>query len=194
MEAAAACAFDVVVLEDLDRAFRNEADYHTARERLNFHGVAIHTAGGLLTRIEGSVRAMLAALYLELSLHVRRGLTGVVKDGRSAGGRSYGYRPVAGSPGRLVIDEAEANVVRRIFADYAAGASPREIAHKLNTDGVLGPRGGAWNASTILGSRQRRNGILQNALYDGRIVWNRQRFAKHPDTARRVSRANPEQD
>ncbi|MFB9261912.1 recombinase family protein [Bradyrhizobium erythrophlei] len=39
-----------------------------------------------------------------------------------------------------------------------------------------GPRGGVWNASTIAGSRKRLNGILQNELYVGRIIWNRQSF------------------
>jgi hypothetical protein len=33
-----------------------------------------------------------------------------------------------------------------------------------------------------------------NALYAGRIVWNRQRFVKDPDTGRRVSRPNPESE
>lgn len=43
----------------------------------------------------------------------------------------------------------------------------------------------------INGSRTRRNGILQNDLYSGRIVWNRQSFVKDPDTGRRISRVNP---
>lgn len=61
----------------------------------------------------------------------------------------------------------------------------------MNRDHISGPRGGAWNASTINGSRTRRNGILQNDLYSGRIVWNRQSFVKDPDTGRRISRVNP---
>jgi hypothetical protein len=36
----------------------------------------------------------------------------------------------------------------------------------------------------------RRNGILQNELYGGRTVWNRQRFIKDPETGKRVSRPN----
>jgi len=61
----------------------------------------------------------------------------------------------------------------------------------LNKKGVPGPRGGAWNASTIDGSRKRLNGILQNELYAGRIIWNRQRFIKDPETGKRISRENP---
>ena len=64
----------------------------------------------------------------------------------------------------------------------------------LNGEGVAGPRGGQWNASTINGSRQRRNGILNNELYLGRITYNRQRFVKDPETGKRVSRPNPEHE
>src|SRR5262245_10604415 len=35
------------------------------------------------------------------------------------------------------------------------------------------------------------NGILHNELYIGRLVWNRQRFLKDPDTGKRVARTNP---
>ncbi len=75
---------------------------------------------------------------------------------------------------------------------YAAGLPPRAIAAQLNQEGIPSPRGGFWNASTINGSRQRRNGILNNQLYLGRITYNRQRFVKDPDTGKRVSRPNPE--
>ena len=69
--------------------------------------------------------------------------------------------------------------------------SPRRITARLNSEGVPSPRGGQWNASTINGNRQRRNGILNNELYVGRITYNRQRFVKDPDTAKRVARLNP---
>ena len=59
---------------------------------------------------------------------------------------------------------------------------------------VPSPRGGQWNASTINGSRQRRNGILNNELYIGRITYNRQRFVKDPDTGKRTARLNPEHE
>src|SRR6266404_4000570 len=56
--------FDIVVTEDIDRISRNEADYHAVRRRLTFLGIKIHTGhGGEISNIEGSVRAMLSALY-----------------------------------------------------------------------------------------------------------------------------------
>ena len=80
----------------------------------------------------------------------------------------------------------------RIFRDYAAGQSSRAIAWALNRDGIPGPFGRAWGPSTIHGNPKRGNGILNNELYIGRLVWNRQRFIKDPETGKRVSRPNPE--
>jgi site-specific DNA recombinase len=45
--------------------------------------------------------------------------------------------------------------------------------------------------STIHGNPTRGTGILNNELYIGRLVWNRLRYIKDPDTGKRVSRPNP---
>jgi hypothetical protein len=120
-------------------------------------------------------------------------MAGRVKTGRIPGGRCYGYDVVPGEDrGKRTINEAEAAIVRRICAEYVAGHSPRKIAKRLNDEGVPSPRGGRWNASTILGSRKRRNGILDNSLYAGLITYNRQRFVKDPATGRRQARSNPQ--
>ena len=51
-----------------------------------------------------------------------------------------------------------------------------------------------WSPSTIYGSAKRGTGILNNELYVGRLVWNRLRYVKNPDTGKRVSRLNPESE
>lgn len=192
MDAARDRAFDVVIVEALDRLSRDQEDLAGLWKRLGFLGVEIRAVHeGVADAIQIGVRGLVGALYLQDLAHkVRRGLSGVVRDGRHAGGRAYGYRPIPGQPGELEIVEDEAAVVRRIFADYAAGTSPREIAGALNREAVAPPRGRLWNASTINGSRQRGAGILQNELYVGRIVWNKVRMVKDPDTGKRVSRPN----
>ncbi|MFN8760108.1 MAG: recombinase family protein, partial [Tagaea sp.] len=83
------------------------------------------------------------------------------------------------------INEREATVVRRIFAEYVAGRSPKTIAADLNREGVPAPRGGQWSASTINGHKERLFGILTNPLYSGRIVFNRVGYKRDPDTGRR---------
>jgi site-specific DNA recombinase len=74
------------------------------------------------------------------------------------------------------------------------GRTPREIAHDLNKERVPPPLGRAWNASTINGNRQRCAGILQNELYVGRLVRNKVRMVKDPDTGKRQSRPNSTSD
>lgn len=194
MQAAEARLFDAIVIEDLDRLSRDQGDYHTARKRLDFLGITIHTATGQVTRMDGALRALMSEMFLEnLAMHTRRGLEGVIRSGRHAGGRAYGYRAVEGKPGELAIVESEADIIREIFTRYAAGETPRDIAQDLNRRNIAPPRGPRWNASTINGNLARGHGILLNDIYSGRIVWNRVRMIKDPRTGKRVSRINPKE-
>ena len=73
----------------------------------------------------------------------------------------------AGEPvrGERTVNEKEADVVRRVFRDFAAGVSPRAIAQRLNHEGIPGPSGRLWNDSTIRGHAKRGTGIVNNELY-----------------------------
>jgi hypothetical protein len=94
--------------------------------------------------------------------------------------------------GEREIQPAKAGIVERIFRDFVAGVSPKQIAKNLNREGIASPFGGPWSPSTIYGNAKRGTGILNNELYIGRLVWNRLRYLKDPDTGKRVSRLNPE--
>jgi site-specific DNA recombinase len=187
--------FDVVLAEDIDRLARKQADSSGLRERLEFLGIELHTvADGKVTKLHSGLRGLMSELFLDnLRLHIKRGLNGVVRDGRYPGGRAYGYRPTL-KPGVFEIIPGEAEIIRRIFAQYAAGESPRDIAAGLNRDRITPPRGNAWNASTINGNSKRAYGILHNTLYVGQPAWNKSRKIIDPDTGRRVNRPNPESE
>jgi len=94
--------------------------------------------------------------------------------------------------GERSINEAQAQIIRRIFEEYAAGLSPAERAKRLNKDRVPSPFGMEWTRSTIAGCPRRRTGILNNEFYIGQIVWNRHTYITNPDTGRRVPRYNLE--
>ena len=84
---------------------------------------------------------------------------------------------------------------RRSFTGFS-GSTSTGVRHstsqvELNLERIAAPRGSEWNASTINGSRKRLNGIINNRLYIGEIVYNRQRFIKDPMTGRRQARPNP---
>ena len=191
--------FEIVLAEALDRVSRDQADVATLFKHLRFAGVQIVTLSeGEISELHVGLK--MNALFLkDLAAKTHRGIRGRVEHGKSGGGLCYGYHVVKrtdseGEPirGERRINEAEASVVLRIFQDYAAGQSSRTIAHTLNAEGVPGPFGHDWGPSTIHGSAKRRNGILNNELYVGKLVWNRQRFVKDPSTGKRVSRLNPE--
>lgn len=192
MSAARAGEFDVVVVEALDRISRDQEDLAGLFKRLSFLGIEIHGVHeGKADQTQVGIRGLVGALYLEDLKHkVHRGMHGVVRDGRHAGGRAYGYRAKLGHPGELEIVEDEAVVTRRIFDEYLSGKTPRDIPKGLNADRIAPPRGAVWSASTLNGNAARGHGILVNPIYSGVIVWNRVRMVKNPDTGRRVSRTN----
>lgn len=134
---------------------RNPVSFHVEPEEVGIRGLV-----GQMQREDGAKK-------------VHRGMAGVLRDASYPGGLPYGYGLAPGEKrGVLQIFEPEAEVVRRMFREYAAERTPREIAGRLNRVGLRSPRGGYWNASTINGNMKRGHGILINPLYDGRMVWN----------------------
>src|ERR1700730_3092677 len=87
---------------------------------------------------------------------------------RSSSGRCpMAIAGTATAMAHLVVYEPEAVVVQRIFEDYLAGHSTREIVRRLNFDQVLSSTGKAvWGTSTI-------DRVLRNETYVGRAYYNR---------------------
>jgi DNA invertase Pin-like site-specific DNA recombinase len=191
--------FDVVLAEALDRFRRDQEDTAGLFKRLTFADVNIVTlAEGDMTHLHVGLKGTMNALFLkDLADKTRRGLRGRVELGKSGGGLCYGYKVTrathdgAATTGNREIVPAEAEVIRRVFRDYAAGLSPKALAKRLNAERCPGPGGAPWNPSTIYGNPARGTGILNNELYVGRLVWNRLRYVKDPDSGKRVSRPNP---
>ena len=88
------------------------------------------------------------------------------------------------------IEEVQADIIRHIFREYGLeNKSPKAIAAaQLNEKNIPYPSGKSWGQSTINGKRG--TGILNNELYIGHLIWNRQRFIKEPATGKRVTRLN----
>ena len=193
--------FDVAVAESLDRFSRDQEHVAAIFKQFSFADIKLVTlAEGEITELHVGLKGTMNALYLkDLAQKTWRGLEGRVRQGKSGGGLCYGYNvvPQAGSDGGPIngereINKAEATIVNRIFREYASGRSPQVIARQLNREEIAGPRGNSWGPSTICGNWRRGTGILNNELYIGRLVWNRQRYVKDPATGKRVARPNPE--
>ncbi|MEH2562438.1 recombinase family protein [Bradyrhizobium sp. AZCC 2289] len=196
MEAAKAGTFDILIVESLDRLSRDQEDMAAIFKKLTFYGIDIISVHeGRADQMQVGVRGIVSAFYLsDLAHKVRRGAAGNIREGKHAGGLAYGYRTTPGKPGEWVIDEPEAEVIRSIYAKYASGMRSRQIIDDLNKKGVKPPRGEYWQPGALTGSNNRHNGILGNEIYCGRLVWNKVRMLKDPETRKRISRPNPESE
>jgi site-specific DNA recombinase len=194
-----ATRFDVILVDDLSRLSRDSIETQKAVKRLTFAGVRlVGVSDGVDTgrkshKADVGLRGLVSEMYLDdLAEKTHRGLTGRALSGASAGGLPYGYRVTA--VGKRAIDDEQAAVVRRIYAEYLAGGSARSIAAGLNRDGIRPARGTTWAMSAIFGDVRRGIGILANPIYVGRQVWNRSRWVKHPESGRRVRQERPESE
>jgi len=124
--------FGVVLAEALDRFSRDQEDTAGLFKRLTFAGVNIATlAEGDITHLHVGLKGAMNALFLkDLADKTRRGLRGRVELGKSGGGLCYGFKVKRATGDDAVIGDREivqpeAEVIRRIFRDYAAGVSPK---------------------------------------------------------------------
>jgi site-specific DNA recombinase len=193
---------DILLVDHLDRLTRDDGDMAYIHKQLIFRDIELHSVAqnGKVDRNTASIMALVGRNQLESTAHaVRRGQELMIKEGRNTGGRAYGYK-LTPNAGELIIDDGdeashgEANIVRRIYKYRLSGMTPRDIAGKLNVEGVPSPTGSKWNASTLNGSKSRKYGILRNSIYKGEPQWNRVRMVKNPSTGKRVSRVNKQED
>lgn len=194
--------FDVLLCEALDRLSRDQEDIAGLYKRMEFAGVKIITLSeGEISTLHIGLKGTMNAMFLkDLADKTRRGLRGRVEKGKSGGGIAYGYKVVKqfdangeAIKGDREINDEQAEIVRRIFREYSQeNKSPKAIAAQLNKESIPCPSGSTWGASTINGNRRRGTGILNNELYRGKLIWNRNRMVKDPSTGRRVSRQNDE--
>lgn len=192
--------FDILIAEALDRLSRDQEDITGIFKRMEFAGVKIITLSeGEISTLHIGLKGTMNAMFLkDLADKTRRGLRGRVEKGKSGGSLAYGYQVVKqfdangeAIKGDREIDEVQADIIRRIFREYGLeNKSPKAIAAQLNEEGIPCPSGKSWGQSTINGNRKRGTGILNNELYIGRLIWNRQRFIKDPATGKRVTRLN----
>ena len=120
------------------------------------------------------------------------------RKGEFIGGKPmYGYRMHPLEKNRIVIDEDAAPVVRRIFAMALAGTSCRQIAVRLNEEGVLSPAAYAGLTLSCHGpysgqwSSERITAMLKNETYIGNMVQGR--TARISYKTKKCLRRQPEQ-
>jgi site-specific DNA recombinase len=150
MALADARAFDVLLTEDEDRVARNlehQAHVYNRLDAAGAYWATLHTERVELMHV--AFKGMAAQQFL-----VDLGHKTAPRHARQR--RSAAWPPAPASTatppspaGRWPSLTAEAEIVREIFARYAAGESAQGIAADLNRRGVTGARGGAWTTAQI---------------------------------------------
>ena len=85
------------------------------------------------------------------------------REGKPWNGVMLGYRQ---QNGKYIVVPEEAEIVRRIYAEYLDGKGLDAIVNGLNADGVLTQKGFVWHKSPV--SR-----ILRNSNYTGNLLLQR---------------------
>ena len=91
------------------------------------------------------------------------------EQGRPWNGAMLGYRQ---QNGKYVVVPHEAEIVRRIYAEYLAGKGCETIADELNADGILTRKGFSWHKTPV-------SKILRNANYTGSLLLQRYYSENH---------------
>lgn len=187
--AAIAGEIDAIVVTDLTRLSRSQGDLLKFIERLKFRRVEVigvqdgYHSGSRTARIQAGLSGIMSEEFRAMIAdRTRSALQTRAREGRSTGGRVYGYR------------DGQPEIVREIFARSAAGVGMKTIAADLNARGIPSPgadwtrlsraKHGRWLASAL-------HAILHNERYVGRLTWNRSQWIKDPDSGRRVRRQRP---
>ncbi|MEJ7785581.1 MAG: recombinase family protein [Solirubrobacteraceae bacterium] len=169
---------DRVVIPKLDRLGRSTKALLDAFDVFEQAGVGVVSLAESIdtaTPVGKLTRTLLAAIAEFERDRLKERVTEVVdvraRQGVHHGGpQPYGYDYIRNEKGEstkdgLVIIEAQAVIIRRIFGDFIAGKTQRQIARELNDDGITTQRGGRWYQGTI-------STLLKNPIYSGRVRTN----------------------
>ena len=162
---------DLVITKSISRFARNTADCLYYARKLKDIGIPILFEKEGINTMESTgelLFTILSSLAQEesrsISENVQWGIRSKFRQGLPMinTARFLGYDK--DENGTLVVNEAQAQIVRRIFRDYLEGWSTSEIARRLNEFGIPGISGKtAWNGTTILH-------MLQNEKYAGDLL------------------------
>lgn len=178
--------FQGILVWKLSRFARNREDSILYKSMLRKHGVQVvsinepidDSAAGRM--LEGMIEVVDEFYSANLSSDTIRGLNENASRGfRNGSVAPYGYRIAkvkvgAAEKSKLEVEPLHAPVVRRIFKLCLNGMGVKEIAKKLNAEGVRTRSGSEWTNTGVYY-------LLTNEAYAGVLVFNRYLYWKPSD-------------
>lgn len=158
---------DLVVVKSSSRLGRDTAEtIQACRELIHFDcDIYFHDADSYYSQMGALVVEMTAAIDQadneSRSENIRWGIRKELDntDAKRYNRVCYGYDH--DEDGKLIINEEQATIVRKIFLLYLSGASILTIKRTLEDEGIPAPRGGEkWSKKSI-------DAILKNSKYTG---------------------------
>lgn len=185
---------DIVLVKTISRFARNVVDLLGTVRRLKSIGVEIifhqenlrtsEADGDLLISILGAIAQTESESTGEA---IKWGLKCGFISGKSKlySRKCFGYRQ--NENGELVIDEAQAEVVRLIFVLYLNGQSTVSIVRELANRNIPSPQGKAkWSKKTV-------QSLLQNEKYAGHVLLGKSYTGEFPNNKQHINRGEQEQ-
>ncbi len=158
---------DRILVKSISRFARNTVTLLETVRELRGLGIDVFFEEQNLHTLSGDGELMLSILAsfaeaesLSVSENCKWRIQKKMERGESGVFDIYGYRF---QDGRLVVEETEASVVRRIFQMYMDGEGTLKIANRLNEEGVPARRGDIWYRTTIAT-------ILRDEKYTGNML------------------------
>ncbi|MGI4798735.1 MAG: recombinase family protein, partial [Janthinobacterium lividum] len=156
-------AYQVLLLEEFRRADCEVAFLH--------HPISDNPNDQLLLQIQGAIAEYERAVLAE---RFRRGKLQKARDGHILSAKApYGYRyetRCGALPARLVVDEAEADMVRQVYGWFVSGETIRKCIARLNAGPWLTRSGRSqWSCSVV-------HHILSDPVYTGTAYSNRYEY------------------
>ena len=161
---------DLIVTKSVSRFARNTVDSLVTIRELKAHNVEVYFEKEAIYTFDGKGELLLtimSSLAQEESRSISENVTWGQRKRFSDGKVSMpykaflGYEKGEGKDAPPVINEEQATIVRRIYAEFMKGKTPFAIAKMLTEEEILTPRGGKkWEASVI-------KSILTNEKYKG---------------------------
>jgi site-specific DNA recombinase len=156
-----------VVIRTLDRLSRSQTHVAILMEEMEHFGVTLHSVKEVIDDTPmGKFARMVLAFVAEMEREkimdrTMTGRTNAVKNGNMAAVSThkmrYGFQwadtertKITLSQTEVAPGETEADIVRWMAEQYAAGVAALTLEQQLNERGILSPSGGSWRACTIV--------------------------------------------
>ena len=158
--------FDLVLTKEISRFSRNTLDSIKYTQHLLKYGVGVYFQFDNINTFDSDSELRLTIMssiaqeeVRKISDRVRFGFKNAIDNGKVLGrGNMLGYTK---SNGILTVNEAESEIVRKIFNLYTqSGIGIRRIANTLKEDGFTNEQGSILSYGTVYN-------ILTNPLYKG---------------------------